>query len=368
MSFQLCGLGISGTPYPLSQEKASSLAQAINNRRPDTDGWIQDIYRHAGIQKRTICVSEAVVRDIEQGTRETGSPFLLKGPEDFHGPSTAQRMKVYWEIAAPMSLAAAKEALSDARVEPEEITHLVLVTCTGFRSPGLDCWLIEQLKLNSDVARTQVGFMGCQGAFNGLRVAKAFTGSDPKAVVLMVAVEVCSVHYHYGREMRRLVGNALFADGAAALVGRSPAAGIGSNWELKTTGSCMLPDSEDAMSWSIGDYGFEMELSPKIPNMIAKYLTGWLESWLKSQHLNQADIRSWAIHPGGPKILNGICEVLGLGEDEIAVSREVLSQYGNMSSATVLFLLRLHRLRNAPRPCLALGFGPGMFVESMLWV
>ena len=238
------------------------------------------------------------------------------------------------------------------------------MSCTGFAAPGFDIALINELGLPPTLHRTHVGFMGCHGALNGLRVANAFAAADPAARVLVCSVELCSLHYHYGWDPPKVVANALFADGSGALVGA--AEGPAGAWRLTASGSCLIPEAADAMTWTIGDHGFGMTLSKRIPELIGDRLRPWLDDWLAARGHSVAGIKSWAVHPGGPKILDAVAATLGLPADAVWASREVLAEYGNMSSATVLFILKRLRERRAPGPCVALGFGPGLNVEVAL--
>src|SRR5262249_50852242 len=157
---------------------------------------------------------------------------------------------------------------------------------------------------------------------------------------------------------KRMVANALFADGAAAVVGASGSAAPDTAWRIIATGACVFPNSEYAMTWDVGDHGFVMSLSTRVPDLIATHLRPWLDSWLGGQGMHIGDVASWAIHPGGPRILDAVEESLGLDAEATAASREVLTEYGNMSSPTILFIIDRMRRRSAPRPCLAIGFGP----------
>jgi predicted naringenin-chalcone synthase len=252
-------------------------------------------------------------------------------------------------------------------VSVREITQLVTVSCTGFNAPGIDIGLIKALDLAPTTERTHVGFMGCHGALNGLRVARALTAAAPEACVLLCAVELCSLHYHHGWDPKHVIANALFADGAAALVG------VGSSmhaeaWRLAASGACLFPDCASAMTWEIGDHGFTMTLSPRVPKLIETNLRPWMETWLGQHQLKIGDVASWAVHPGGPRVVNAVVEGLGLEPSATADSLEVLAHHGNMSSPTVLFILDRLRRRQAPRPCVAMGFGPGLAVEAALFV
>jgi prepilin-type processing-associated H-X9-DG protein len=232
----------------------------------------------------------------------------------------------------------------------------------------VDISLYRSLGLRPTVQRVHVGFMGCHGAVNGLRAAHGLANVEPKATVLLCAVELCSLHFHYSWDPKKVVANALFADGSAAAVGRVVTECSPDTWQLAATSSCLIPDSEFAMSWNIGDHGFDMTLSTKVPNLIAENVRPWLESWLGEKGLRLSDIKSWAIHPGGPRILNSVAGPLGVPESMTQVSRDILADHGNMSSPTILFILDRLRWQDAPRPCVALGFGPGLMAEGALFV
>ena len=301
------------------------------------------------------------------GSEIRQSFFPSAGEESDRGPTTQQRMERYAREAAPLALAAARQALAEAGVPASRITHLITVSCTGFAAPGVDIALIKTLHLPFTVGRTHVGFMGCHGALNGLRVALSVVNADPTARVLLCAVELCSLHFQYGWDPQKAVANALFGDGAAALVAASAERTSQDAWRMVTSGACLFPDSEDAMTWRIGDHGFEMTLSPRVPSLIAEHVGPWLGSWLTGQSLTVPQIRSWAIHPGGPRILSAVADCLHLPDSAIAASNEVLAEHGNMSSPTTLFILDRLRRDGAPRPCVALGFGPGLAIEAALF-
>jgi predicted naringenin-chalcone synthase len=276
-------------------------------------------------------------------------------------------MVLYQQHAFSLAQDSARQALDESSLSPKDVTHLVTVSCTGFYAPGVDVQLMNSLALPRTVERTHVGFMGCHAAINGLRTAKAYAGADPRATVLLCAVELCSLHYAFRWDPQRMVGNALFADGAASVVGRQAGAESSPEaWRVAATGSCLLPDTLDQMSWKIGDYGYEMELAATIPDAITRHLRPWLESWLDRHGCAIDSIGSWAIHPGGPRIVEAAGEVLGLSRDATQVSRDVLAKYGNMSSPTVLFILDELRSRGAGLPCVMLAFGPGLMAEAAL--
>ena len=206
--------------------------------------------------------------------------------------------------------------------------------------------------------------MGCHGALNGLRVARAFAATDPDAHVLVSAVELCSLHHQYHWQPDQIVANALFADGSAAAVVRRRGRATG-GWHVVDQLD-VIPDSADTMNWRIGDHGFQMSLSPQVPQVICDTLGPWLAAWLAEHGLDVAHVGCWAIHPGGPRILDACAQAMELDAACLADSQDVLGEFGNMSSPTVLFILDRLRRRDAPRPCVMLAFGPGLTIEAAL--
>jgi predicted naringenin-chalcone synthase len=364
MPLALLGLGTANPPDTVSREEGLGIAQVLSDPVVARSSFLPDVYSGSGVNTRHLVHRRQVILDVLHGTRHSGSPFLPGS--DPLGPTTGVRMKMYAQFAPPLAVQAAERAIADSGLSAEAVTHLVPVSCTGFVAPGVDEVLIRTLGMRPDVQRVQVGYMGCHGAVNGLRTCLAFA-SDPAAVVLMVAVELCSLHYYYGMSADKVVANALFADGAAAVVGQGgPLAVRVDHLTLTATGSCLFPETAGLMGWVIGDHGFEMVLSKKIPAAIEKGLGPWLSKWLNSQGLSVAEVGSWAVHPGGPKILDSTEAALKLPPGALAESRGVLADYGNMSSPTVLFILDRLRKRNAPRPWVLLGFGPGLVAEAAL--
>jgi prepilin-type processing-associated H-X9-DG protein len=363
MSLAIRGLG---TALPANRLPQMELAEAAKKYCANDDEQRQmlgSLYKHTEIETRHVVFQAEKVRTVMRGGT-ADSVFVPHGKDD-RGPGTADRMARYGKEALPLALESSRKALAEAGMAPGEITHLVTVSCTGFAAPGVDVGLIKGLGLKRTTVRTNVGFMGCHGAINGLRAACGFAGSDPKARILLCCVELSSLHFYYGWNPKRMVGNALFADGSAAVVGTP--ANDRDPWRVAATGSCLFDDSEFAMSWHVGDHGFDMTLSTKVPNLIQENIRPWMEEWLGENGLSIGGVKSWAVHPGGPKILASVEEALGLPQGITDVSRRVLAGHGNMSSPTVLFILNELRKANAPRPCVALGFGPGLVAEGAIF-
>ena len=368
MSFVIRGLGTAVPNTVIEKEEGPKVAFSIAGAKKEQLAWLPNMYTGTGINTRHIFYDRAVIDDILNDTNETNNEFLPKKDDPGHkGPTTGRRMQFYKEEVPAIAQKACRAAIDQAGVSLNRFSHLITVSCTGFYAPGLDTQIIRDLNLPANISRTHVGFMGCHGALNGLRVAKAYTDAHPDAQVLLCAAELCSVHYHYGWDAQKVVANALFADGSAAIVGTSAEQSTGTGWKLLRSGAHIFPDSADAMSWTIGDNGFGMTLSKKVPELIRTSLRPWLSQWLAEHKMTIADVGSWAIHPGGPKILDGVEEALNFSKDVTAVSREILSDFGNMSSPTLLFTIQRMMEYGAELPCVALGFGPGLAVEAALF-
>jgi predicted naringenin-chalcone synthase len=362
MPLSIRGLGIAVPPHQVNQAEAMALAERVSADSASRAALVRRIQGRTQVRQRgsVLATGNADLHPISERL-----PFYGN-----HSPSTATRMAAFARHATPLALAAVRGALADAAIEAPRITHLITVSCTGFQAPGVDLALIQQLGLDAGVQRTHVGFMGCHGALNGLRVAQAFVEADADAMVLLCAVELCSLHLYYGWDPEKVVANALFADGAAALVasarpakpGPAPSPGL----KLLATGSTVIPHTAELMHWWIGDHGFEMGLSSRVPEAVAGQLRPWLERWLQPRGLQLADIASWAMHPGGPRILQACAAALQLEPQQIGASQAVLQEHGNMSSTTILFILDRLRQAAPPGPCLALAFGPGLCAEVAL--
>lgn len=354
MSFVVHGLGLATPATRVAQPDALALARRLWSYDATADRALDALYRRAAVATRHVVLDP-----------RTGAPLRSGAEEPAQAPSTAERMIAFERLAPPLAIEAAKAALTESGFDPLRITHVITVSCTGAAAPGVEFALIDALGLQPTVARTHVGFMGCYAALSGLRVARAFCAADPRAVVLMCCVELCSLHFHYGDDPTQLVANALFADGAAAVVGSAePRNGA---WRLLASGSTIVGKSTDAMSWTIRDHGFVMELSPRVPEIIEHELARFVDGWLQPHGLRLADVRGFAVHPGGPRVLDAVERALGLDRHATAASRDVLARFGNMSSPTVLFILDRMRAQSAATPCLALAFGPGLVVEAALF-
>ncbi|QDU93818.1 type III polyketide synthase [Lignipirellula cremea] len=360
MSIVIAGIGLATPPLSIAQRDAADAAKTFVYGRESEVALLPALYRMTMVKRRSSVLLEP---PDEQTYRQSFYP-PAQSIED-RGPTTAERMKRYAVEAPPLALHAANRALAAAELSVDRVTHLVTVSCTGFSSPGVEFELIRQLGLQPTVARANIGFMGCHGVLNGLRVARAFA-TEPQAQVLLCSVELCSLHYHYGWDSEKVVANALFGDGAAAAV-IAPGEVATNRWRMTSFQSLVLPDSNNEMSWNVGDHGFDMTLSPRVPSLVEEHLRPGLQRWLGEHGLSIEQVGSWAIHPGGPRVVSGVAAALGLEKPAAAISLEVLAEHGNMSSATVLFVIQRLQEANAALPCVALAFGPGLVAEAALF-
>ncbi len=362
MAFRILGIGTAVPEHAVTQEDAAQHAVHWCCETADDQRRLELLYRQSGVRTR-----RSVHLQSPTNSHSARQDFFADRQETPFGPSTAQRMQRYAADGLPLAVEAARAALAAADVLPSQISQLVTVSCTGFVAPGIDIGLIETLGLPRDCGRTHIGFMGCHGALNGLRVADALAANDPGARVLMCAVELCTLHQQYGWRTDQILANALFADGAAAVVGDGRDE-LDDGWALRASTSCVVPRSLELMSWRVRDHGFEMTLSPEVPAVIRESLGPWLQEWLGKQGFSVNEIQSWAIHPGGPKILQAVAEAAPFDPQRLEASTSVLAEFGNMSSPTILFILDRLRQRAEQPPCVALAFGPGLTIEAALLV
>lgn len=358
----------------MTQEAALEMTTNIVSQDERQRRLMRVLFRKAAVQNRHTAVPHPIAyewydEDSERhrGTPENGSTTGNGNGFVAWGPTTRERMQLYADNAGPLAKTAVGRAFEQAGVDPRQVTHLVTVSCTGFDAPGVDIELIDGLGLSPTTERINVGYMGCHGAINGLRAAKAIAACEPGSLVLLSATELCSLHFRFNWDDEGIIGNALFADGSAAiLIGDTENGYSPGDWTVRGTGSCLIPDSRDTMSWRVGDHGFEMRLTSEVAEKITQHLKPWISEWLGKYGYTVETVGSWAVHPGGPRILQAVEQALDLPKEATRFSHEVLAEFGNMSSPTVLFILDRLRQSGAKKPCVALGFGPGLMAEAAL--
>jgi alpha-pyrone synthase len=275
-------------------------------------------------------------------------------------PSTQTRMRFYEQHAFTL----AKRALDQLNFmeQKDDITHLIITTCTGFYAPGIDLQVVEHYGLNPSVERTIVGFMGCYAGINALKLARHIVRSEPAAKVAILNLELCTIHLQETDNLEQVLSFLIFADGCSASIVSAKPAGI----ELQSFYSTIMPNSANQITWHIGGLGFDMVLLGQVPLTVAKGLPKNVGAILGGRR--SGDMEHWAVHPGGRTILDAVQSSIGLPTTALRQSRDVLRRYGNMSSATVMFVLKemLQPGTKAGHGC-AMAFGPGLTVESMLF-
>jgi alpha-pyrone synthase len=270
-------------------------------------------------------------------------------------PNTARRMELF-EQNAPVLMRKAVDRLMLNEKERSGITHVLVTCCTGLYAPGLDFEIVDHLGLQAGVERTMVGFMGCYAAINALKLARHIVRSDPRAGVLMVNLELCTLHFQETQELEQVLSFLVFADGAAA----SLITACEQGFALDSFKAVTVSETRGLITWKIRGLGFDMLLSGQVPAELGRALH---EGELMAE---RDDIDLWAVHPGGRSVLDAVEKGLELPVDALAASREVLSCFGNMSSVTVMFVLQrmMQQARPGQRGC-AMSFGPGLTAETM---
>lgn len=295
----------------------------------------------------------------------------------FNGtPSTStveNRLNVFKEKAVPLAIAAIKNSFKkiNTTISDFEITHLITVSCTGLYAPGIDAELIEQLNLPNDIFHVSVNFLGCNAAFHALKIADLISRTDNKAKVLIVCVELCTLHFQPKNNHDNLLSNTIFGDGAAAVIITSDNHenhGKDNNLVIDGFYSLLLPKGKDLMGWNITPINFEMILDAKIPDFIGDEINSIVLKASKKLNIDPKAINKWAIHPGGKKILDTIKKELKLNDD-LKYSYKILDEYGNMSSPTILFVLNelMEAEQNKNDSVFSIGFGPGLSIETALF-
>lgn len=336
------GLG-SAVPSEITQQEAWDLFFADHY---EGSRLAERIWNRVGVQRR-----HAAVIPYKEDVRQWG---------------TRARMERFREEAVPLGREALEACLRDARLSPEDVDLLTVVTCTGYGTPGLDILLARDIGLRNDVQRLHIGHMGCYAALPGLAsVSDAVTARDQVGVLL--SLELPSLHVQPpGGAVDQIVAHALFADAAAAVAVAPGEDGLGFVDIAAVTDSA----SADLMTWDVTDLGFQMGLSPKVPDVLRRHAAPLVERLLAPSGLRPGDVRGWAVHPGGPRILDVVAEELGLDAADMADAADVLESHGNCSSATVLLVLQRLLTRGSLEqgdPVVALAFGPGLTLHAALF-
>lgn len=313
----------------------------------------QRMVDRCGIARRYSCLSpdpDCPADAVSAGDFYLGSRF----------PTTDERMRVF-RAEAPVLAQSAVERLIPGR-ERSRITHLLITCCTGFSAPGLDFEIMERCGVPRSAERTMIGFMGCYAAMNALKLARHIVRSDPKARVLAVNLELCTLHLQDAVDLEQILSFLIFADGCAASLISAEPEGLA----ISRFHAASIPGSAELITWNVGDSGFDMVLSGKVPGTLRKALPGMMDEILDG--IPPELIRLWAVHPGGRSILDAVEQALSLDPSALSASRDILHRFGNMSSATVMFVLEQMMKSGKPGELgCAMAFGPGVVAETMLF-
>ena len=360
MQSAITAIGTANPPYKRAQHEIAELIAEGFHLNPIQKKILKRIYKSSGIEQR-----HSVLTDY---CKQPGEFEFFPNDPSVSFPTTAQRMAVYKATALPLALTAIKNCLST--VNKPDITHVITVSCTGMYAPGIDIEIVQALKLASSTKRTSINFMGCYGAFNGMKVADSICRADSDATVLLVCVELCSIHIQNNFTLDNIISNAIFADGAAAVLIQSKPANQQKHLSFKSFYCDLMPNTSQEMAWHIGDSGFDMVLTAYVPDVIKSGIAEFTDRLLSQTNQSFSDIDYFAIHPGGVKILQACEASFNITEHDNRFSYDILRQYGNMSSATVLFVLNqiwndLNKTDDK-KTIFSCAFGPGLTLESML--
>ena len=352
-------------PFKIDQARAAEELKKRMGEHGAASRLIGMAAKHSGIESRYV-----VLPDAEE---ENDDNFFTDQKGNHIIPDTKSRMDMYEKWSIKLTQEAVENLLNLNGVNPNEIDRLITVSCTGFFAPGLDYHLINKFNLPKSIRRTHIGFMGCAAALVGVNSVweSLNLNVDNASNTLLVAIEICSIHLQIEATRDNILANMIFADGAAA--------GIFTNKhydEEKThlniisANSILFENSANYMGWKIGNFGFEMMLSPELPKIILGSATSSVLNILKKCGIDKNEIKFWALHPGGRAILDSLQKGLELSAEQLEPSRKVLSNYGNMSSVSILFVLKeilynQHLIKNDL--CCAIAFGPGLTMEVILF-
>ncbi len=366
MSSCISAIGTANPKYQIKQDDIYHFmvnAFALNDANA---GRLAQIYKQSGIKTRF-----SAIPDFQYKT--AGKYEFFPNTDDLEPfPGTKKRIALYQQAAIETALKAAQNCLEKAGTDVHKsITHLITVSCTGMYAPGIDVDLVERLNLSRKTERTCINFMGCYGAINALKIADYISRADDKAKILIVSIELCTLHFQKENTLDNWVANTIFSDGAAAVLvekytQKQPSKPV---FLLRDFYAEFIFEANHEMGWYMGDIGFEMKLTSKVPKLIKKHISEITTQLLAKTKLAFNEITDFAVHPGGRKILEAAEFALNIPAEANKYAYETLQEFGNMSSATILFVLE-KMLKNSPQKqgkhVMSFAFGPGLTVESMI--
>lgn len=358
MSAAILSIGTANPPHVYCQDEVVEKFISMLEIDVEKSQALRKLYLSSGIEKR-----HSVIEDFKKPRSEWhfwGHDY----PKTV--PGMAKRNSLYQKYAPQIAFEAADKALKAWGGHPKDITHVISVSCTGMYAPGIEFELMQKFNLNPSVNRLGINFMGCFGAFKGLSVAQAFAKENSKHRILLVCTELCSLHLQAELDPDTVLGNAIFADGSAAMViGCHPKSNEKPLWKILQHHSIGLENSTDKMSWIGGDTGYLMKLSHRVPVLLGRNIASFIHD-LMPAGIKKEDC-DWPIHPGGKSILQAIEKALELDKSQTQASWEILSNYGNMSSSTFIFVLEKLAQQHIQKPwAVGVAFGPGLSIEGVV--
>lgn len=360
----ISAIGISNPSNKFSQQQIFEFMKDAHQLDEQNTRRLHKLYQVSGIAHRY-----SVLDDF--GAPKGSYAFFGNEPGLEPFPTTAERGVVFQKNAINLCLSAIDDCFAKLKnFDIKQISHIITVSCTGMYAPGLDIEIVESLGLKPSVERTCINFMGCYGAFNALKVADYICKANDKANVLIVDVELCTLHFQKENTLDNWLANSLFADGASALLIQNANNAEEGVFEIDTFYTEVVTEARNEMAWKIGDHGYEMQLTNKVSKQIKTGIKSVADKLLEKANLTFADIDTYAIHPGGRKILEVCDDVFALDKDKLEASYNVLKNYGNMSSTTIIFVLnelsKSAKAEKSGKNVLSFAFGPGLTFESMI--
>jgi predicted naringenin-chalcone synthase len=342
------------------QEEVLPFMHHIYALKEEAKRRLKFLYHQSGIQARY-----SVIADYSRPVREWKFYPPTENLEPF--PSLEQRMQWYNKYAAPLSVDAIRPCLA-GKIDPQQVTHLITVSCTGMSAPGLDLQIVDLMDLPKTISRTSINFMGCYAAIHALKLADAICQSAPGSAILIVCTELCTLHFQREPTTDNITSSLLFGDGsAAALVvsDAAPANGI----RLSSFYSEIVAKGKKDMVWELSSSGFQMTLSNYVPELIEADFGALVDRALQQQGRQPGSVSHWCVHPGGRKILEAVHKSMHFTNGHLDASYEVLKEYGNMSSPTILFVLQRIMTRldyRRSNTIFGAAFGPGLTIETFM--
>jgi predicted naringenin-chalcone synthase len=360
---KIISIGTAVPSYKHLQENIYSFANTVYCTNAEESRKLKFLYAHSGIKSRYSVIPDYSVPSNERNFYEKNDTL-----EPF--PSLEKRMKWYADNATALSVDAINKCINK-KIEKTEITHLITVSCTGMSAPGLDLQIMQSMGLPTNINRTSINFMGCYAAIHALKIADAICKANNTANVVIVCTELCTLHFQKENTIDNLTSTLLFADGCAAVLVQPDDKNKG--LQLRNFYSDVAFKGKNDMSWQLSSTGFLMTLTGYVPDLVKEDFGILVNKALENAGIPKTTITHWCIHPGGKKILEAIEKSAGLAENELHYSYKILSEYGNMSSPTILFVLQniLHEMQDkniaaTNNTIFGAAFGPGLTMETFI--